>query len=81
MVQFYVGDVKCSVDRPVKELKGFEKVSLAPGETKTVSYTISPRDLQFFDEATHEWKSEPGKFKIYVGASELDIRGAVDYTL
>ena len=81
VVQFYVGDVKCSVDRPVKELKGFEKVSLAPGETKTVSYTISPRDLQFFDEATHEWKSEPGKFKIYVGASELDIRGAVDYTL
>ena len=81
VVQFYVGDVKCSVDRPVKELKGFQKVSLAPGETKTVSYTISPRDLQFFDEATHEWKSEPGKFKIYVGASELDIRGAVDYTL
>ena len=81
VVQFYVGDVKCRVDRPVKELKGFEKVSLAPGETKTVSYTISPRDLQFFDEATHEWKSEPGKFKIYVGASELDIRGAVDYTL
>ncbi|MGN0280965.1 MAG: glycoside hydrolase family 3 C-terminal domain-containing protein [Prevotella sp.] len=81
VVQFYVGDVKCSVDRPVKELKGFEKISLAPGETKTVSYTISPRDLQFYDETTHQWKSEPGKFKIYVGASELDIRGTVDYAL
>ena len=79
IVQFYVGDEKCSVDRPLKELKGFEKVSLAPGETKTVSYTISPRDLQFYDEATHQWKSEPGKFKIYVGASELDIRGTVEY--
>ena len=79
IVQFYVGDEKCSVDRPTKELKGFEKVSLAPGETKTVSYTISPRDLQFYDEATHQWKSEPGKFKIYVGASELDIRGTVEY--
>ena len=81
IVQFYVGDVKCSVDRPVKELKGFEKVTLAPGETKTVSYTISPRDLQFYDEATHQWKSEPGKFKVYVGASELDIRGTVEYNL
>ncbi|MGM9697968.1 MAG: glycoside hydrolase family 3 C-terminal domain-containing protein, partial [Prevotella sp.] len=81
IVQFYVGDVKCSVDRPVKELKGFEKVTLAPGETKTVSYTIAPRDLQFYDEPTHQWKSEPGKFKVYVGASELDIRGSVDYVL
>ena len=80
-VQLYVGDVKCSVDRPVKELKGFEKVSLAPGETKTVSFTIAPRDLQFFDEATHQWKSEPGKFKFYIGASSADIRGVVDYEL
>ncbi|MDD6895485.1 MAG: glycoside hydrolase family 3 C-terminal domain-containing protein [Prevotellaceae bacterium] len=80
-VQLYVGDVKCSVDRPVKELKGFEKVSLAPGETKTVSFTIAPRDLQFFDEATHQWKSEPGKFKLYIGASSADIRGVVDYEL
>ena len=80
-VQLYVGDVKCSVDRPVKELKGLEKVSLAPGETKTVSFTIAPRDLQFFDEATHQWKSEPGKFKLYIGASSADIRGVVDYEL
>jgi beta-glucosidase len=79
VVQFYVGDVKCSVDRPTKELKGFQKVSLQPGETKTVSYTIAKEDLQFFDEATHQWKAEPGKFKIYVGASSADIRGTVDY--
>ena len=81
VVQLYIGDVKCSVDRPVKELKGFEKVSLAPGETKSVTFTISPRDLQFFDEATHQWKSEPGKFKLYIGASSADIRGVADYEL
>ena len=81
VVQLYVGDLKCSVDRPVKELKGFEKVSLAPGETKVVEFTITPRDLQFYDEQSHQWKSEPGKFKAYIGASELDIRGAVEFTL
>ena len=81
VVQFYVGDVKCSVDRPTKELKGFQKVSLQPGETKTVSYTIAKEDLQFFDETTHQWKSEPGKFKIYVCASSAEVRGTVDYTL
>jgi beta-glucosidase len=81
VVQFYVGDVKCSVDRPLKELKSFQKVSLQPGETKSVSYTIADEDLQFFDETTHQWKSEPGKFKIYVCASSADVRGTVDYTL
>ena len=79
--QLYLGDLKCSVDRPVKELKGFDKVSLAPGETKVVEFTITPRDLQFFDEQTHQWKSEPGKFRAYIGASELDIRGTADFTL
>jgi len=81
IVQFYVGDVKASVDRPTKELKGFEKVSLAPGETKTVTYTIADSDLQFFDEATHQWKAEPGKFVIYVCASSDDVRGKVEFKL
>ena len=80
VVQLYVGDVKCSVDRPVKELKGFEKLSLQPGETKTVTFTITPRDLKFYDELTHQWKLEPGKFKAFIGASELDIRGTVEFT-
>ena len=81
IVQLYIGDDKCSVDRPVKELKGFEKVSLAPGETKTVEFNITLKDLQFFDEASHQWKAEPGTFKAYIGASELDIRAVAPFTL
>ena len=81
IVQLYIGDDKCSVDRPVKELKGFQKIALAPGETKTVDSCITLKDLQFFDEATHSWKAEPGKFKAYIGASELDIRSIVPFTL
>ena len=81
IVQLYIGDDKCSVDRPAKELKGFEKVSLAPGETKTVEFNITLKDLQFFDEATHAWKAEPGKFKAYIGANELDIRSTAAFTL
>lgn len=81
IVQMYIGDDKCSVDRPTKELKGFDKVSLAPGETKTVEFVIRGKALQFFDEATHKWKSEPGKFKAYIGASETDIRSTVAFEL
>lgn len=79
VVQLYIGDDKCSVDRPAKELKGFDKVSLAPGETKTVEFVVRMRDLQFFDEASHKWKAEPGKFKAYIGASEQDIRSTVSF--
>ena len=55
VVQFYVGDDKASVIRPVKELRHFEKVALEPGETKQVSYTIGDDDLKYFDEERHEW--------------------------
>lgn len=77
IVQLYVGDEKCSVDRPKKELKNFAKVSLKPGETKTVSMDITRQDLKFWDETTHAWKAEPGKFKAYVCASAEDVRGTV----
>lgn len=80
-VQFYVGDMKASIDRPAKELKGFEKVELQPGQTTTVSYTIADEDLQFYNESTHSWCAEPGRFRIYVGASSADIRGSVDFVL
>lgn len=79
VVQFYVGDDKASVIRPVKELKHFEKVSLAPGETKQVSYTIADEDLNYFDEEKHEWVTERGTFTVYVGASATDIRGKVKF--
>ena len=81
IVQLYIGDEKASVDRPVKELKGFEKLSLQPGETKSVSFDITQADLRFFDEASHAWKAEPGHFKAYIGASETDIRGVARFEL
>ena len=79
VVQFYVGDDKASVIRPVKELRHFEKVALEPGETKQVSYTIGDDDLKYFDEERHEWVAERGSFTVYVGASAADIRGKVKY--
>lgn len=79
VVQFYVGDDKASVIRPVKELKHFEKVALKPGETKQVSYTIDGDDLKYFDEGRHEWISERGAFTVYVGSSATDIHGKVKF--
>lgn len=81
VVQLYIGDEKCSEERPAKELKGFEKVSLQPGETKTVSFTITAEDLKFWSEQTHGWTAEPGKFRAYVCASETDVRGTADFEL
>ena len=81
IVQLYVGDDKCSVIRPQKELKHFTKVALQPGEEKEISFQITADDLKFFDEATHDWKVEPGKFKAYIGASSTDIRGIVPFEL
>jgi beta-glucosidase len=81
IVQLYIGDEKCSVERPLKELKGFRKVALNPGETKTVTFDITPEDLQFFSEAQHKWVAEPGKFKAYVCASSEDVRGTSEFEL
>lgn len=77
VVQFYVGDDKSSVIRPVKELKYFQKVSLRAGESKTVSYTVRDEDLKYFDEKEHRWVLEPGSFTVFVGSSSVDIRGKV----
>lgn len=67
VVQLYVHDDKASVERPYKELKGFAKVSLKPGESKDVEISIDRRALSFWDETTNGWKVEPGKFTIFVG--------------
>lgn len=81
VVQLYLGDDKCSVLRPVKELKRFQKIALQPGETKEVVFTIGVDDLKFFDETLHDWKAEPGKFTAYVGSSSTDIRGKAKFEL
>ena len=81
VVQLYVHDEKASVPRPVKELKGFVKLDLAPGETKNAVFSISSRDLSFYDEASQCWKAEPGGFKLMIGASSSDIKCNLSITL
>ena len=79
IVQLYIGDEKCSVLRPVKELKEFAKVELKAGEEKQISFYIDADDLKFYDDKRNEWVVESGKFKAYVGASSADIRGVLEF--
>ena len=72
-VQLYVSDKKASVDRPVKELKAFQKVYLQPGESCDVTLTIGRDALSFFDEATGQWKAEPGTFEALIGTSSQNL--------
>ncbi len=81
VVQLYISDKKSSLPRPVKELKGFSKVHLAPGQEKTVTFTIDKEALSFFDDTKHEWVAEPGKFEALIGASATDIKGVVSFEL
>jgi len=74
VVELYVHTVDPKIDRPVRELKGFAKVALAPGETKAVSLKLTPRDLAYFDVVGHQWKANAGKYEIEIGASSRDIR-------
>lgn len=73
VAQVYVGDVKASVPRPVKELKGFAKIRLAPGEEKEVTVTLDRRAFAFYDVTRHDWVVEPGEFRIMVGTNARDI--------
>jgi beta-glucosidase len=73
VVQLYVRDDVASVTRPVRELRGFERITLGPGETRTVSFTLRPDDLAFYDIALRR-VVEPGFFTVWVGASSADER-------
>lgn len=73
-VQLYVQDVESRIPRPVKELKGFDKVALEPGESKTVTFTLGKRAWAYYDVESHGWYTEEGEFKILIGASSQDIR-------
>ena len=81
VVQLYLADLKSSLPRPAKELKGFRKVELAPGETATVSFQIDRDDLSYFDADKHEWVAEPGKFKAMIGSASDDIRSEAMFEL
>lgn len=80
-VQLYISDPKSSVMRPEKELKGFQKVSLQPGESKTVRFSLNKEDLSYFDAERHEWVAEPGVFIAKIGASSGDIRKTIKFKL
>ena len=73
IVQLYVRDVASSVTRPVKELKGFRRVTLAPGEEKTVTFSLAVNQLAFLDQSMR-WVVEPGTIEVMIGASSDDIR-------
>lgn len=71
VVQFYIRDLVGSVTRPVKELKGFEKISLKPGESKQVSFTVTVEDLEFYTRDM-SFKAEPGDFKVFIGPNSTE---------
>ncbi len=81
VVQLYIRDTEASVARPSKELKGFEKVYLQPGESRSLQFTLTRDDLSFFDAASHAWVAEPGEFHVLLGCSSADIRADVPFTL
>lgn len=74
VVQIYVSDLESSLPRPVKELKGFRKVYLQPGEEKELTFLLDNNAFSYYDPVVHEWVVEPGKFKLLVGSSSADIR-------
>lgn len=75
VVQLYIRDMVASATRPVRELKGFERVTLEPGESKTVSFVLGPKELGAYDRDM-KWAVEPGEFQIFVGNSSLAERSA-----
>ena len=81
VAQVYVGDTHSSVPRPPKELKGFSKVFLQPGETKRVSIPLDARSFSYYDVKSRAWKAEPGSFNIFVASSAADIKleGKLNY--
>ena len=74
VAQIYVHQVKSSVPQPVKELRGFERLHLQPGETKTVTFPLAAARLAYWDETTHGFVVDPGAFDVLIGASSADIR-------
>ena len=81
VVQLYVSDLKSSLPRPKKELKGFQKVFLQPGETREVSITIGRDALSFYDDRQKQWKAEPGAFEALIGTASDRIASNVRFTL
>jgi beta-glucosidase len=74
VVQLYVGMPSNPVPQPPKQLKGFQKVMLKPGESKHLRFSLDVQSLSYWDVQTHRWQVAPGTYKIMVGSSSRDIR-------
>lgn len=81
VVELYVHDGHSKIDRPVHELKGFQRVELKPGEAKTVQFTLDRAALSYWNPATKAWQADPGTFEVQVGASSRDVRLKASLTL
>ena len=81
VVQLYIRDVESSLPRPVKELKGFEKLYLEPGQSATVEFEISADALKFYDDSIADWKLEKGDFIALIGSASDDIRTSVQFAV
>lgn len=75
VVQLYIRDLVASITRPVKELKGFQKVFLEAGESKLITFTISVNDLKFYNSDL-KYVAEPGDFKVFIGGNSRDVKEA-----
>ena len=80
VVQMYIRDLVGSITRPVKELKGFEMITLEPNETKKVTFTIDKKTIEFFT-ANQIWEAEPGDFKVFIGTNSVNtLEGNFQYS-
>jgi len=80
VVQLYINDVKSSLPRPLKELKGFEKIFLQPGEMKDATFTINKSSLAFYSDVANKWVVEPGDFKALIGTASDEIRSSIEFS-
>jgi beta-glucosidase len=81
VVQLYIRDVESGLLRPPRELKAFQKLDLAPGETQTASFVLDEAALSFYDPETGKWTAEPGEFEVQIGSSSRDIRARATFSL
>ena len=81
VAEVYVGSKDSAIPRPAKELKGFEKVSLRPGETRRVTVTLDRRAFSYYDVATKQWRADPGQYRVFVGRSAADLELQGTFTL